>query len=426
MADHWKVNRDDMIGSPIEKYYPHSKMPESLRVNQDRRLVWYQGEEAYGDVEASLHSIIRKGGEALGVMSYDLFQDIYELEDLINIYVNINDEIKYYKKELRNFQSVKYSINNIVGISDPIIKLKEDIRRAAKTNSTVVITGESGTGKELVAHSIHNLSKRSLNNFIKVNASTIPETLAESELFGYTGGSFTGANKTGKKGKFEMADKGTLFIDEIGWLPASIQPKLLRVLQEHEIDSIGSEKSKPVDVRIISATNIPLKELAAQGKFRWDLYYRLNVVEIRTPSLRERKEDIPFLVDDILKGFHETMGTSIISVDPLVLKMMNEYEWPGNVRELQNVLERAINYADGNTIGVNEFRYALTMTNEAPYEFGDVINTPNPIEEAKKKAEIQLIIQTLKEFNGNKSKAAEFLKISRSLLYQKIRRLKIK
>ena len=354
MASHWKTTVNDLIGKPIEAVYPYTKMRKNLNLQKDMSIAWYQGREAYGQVEASLHHVLKKDNEIIGLMSYDLFQDVAELEQFIDIYINLDDEIKYLKDELRKFQMTKYTIDNIIGVSPSIMKLKQEIKNIAKTNSTVLIMGETGTGKELVAHSIHNLSSRCFNNFIEVNAASLTEPLAESELFGYTGGSFTGAIKDGKKGKFEMADNGTLFLDEVGYLPASVQPKLLRALQEGEIDVIGSAKSRPIDVRVLSATNISLEELVNKGAFRRDLYYRLDVVEITTPTLRERPEDIPLLVDHIIKKINSRHNTKIISISPEAMNKMIRYDWPGNVRELQNVLERAMNNAEGDIIGAEE------------------------------------------------------------------------
>ena len=304
-----------------------------------------------------------------------------------------------------------------------MLDLKEKIRYIARNNSTVLIHGETGTGKELVAHSIHNLSKRRLRNFIKINSAGLPESLAESELFGYEGGAFTGAEKGGKKGKFEIADGGTLFIDEVNQMPLTLQPKLLRVLQEKEVDRIGSSKSIPVDVRIIAATNQDLKKLVAEEKFREDLYYRLNVVEIRIPPLRERPEDIPHLAWQFVETYNGLFGKHIERIDDRALKRLMDYDWPGNVRELQNTIEKSMNYAEGTVLTDQTLDFDIFIEKQSV----EMLKGYNkPIEEVLAQTERNLIQRTLETFGGNKTKTAEFLKIPRTLLYQKMKRLGMK
>jgi transcriptional regulator with PAS, ATPase and Fis domain len=307
---------------------------------------------------------------------------------------------------------------------------------AAHTSSSVLITGETGTGKELVAHSIHNLSNRRNNPFIRINASALPESLAESELFGYESGSFTGAAKEGKKGKFEQAHTGTFFIDEINQMPLSLQPKLLRVLQEKEIIRIGGSDCIPVDVRIIAATNKDLKQLIKEGKFREDLYYRLNVIEIHTPPLRDRLDDIPLLTQAAVSTLNPVMGKRVTNVDPIVYDMFKSYDWPGNVRELHNVIERAMNYVEGDTLLPEHFKFKQVIFEKLKKriyrrinistDINEVFDSINPIESLKNSAERELIIKVLSDCDNNKTKAAKILKISRPLLYQKMKRLNIK
>ena len=274
-----------------------------------------------------------------------------------------------------------------------------------------------------MAHSIHNLSARAFNKFVKVNAAGMAESLVESELFGYEEGAFTGAKKGGKKGKFEIADEGTLFIDEVNQMPFSVQPKLLRALQEGEISPVGSEDDINVNVRIIAATNQDLREMVKDGKFREDLYYRLNVFPVIVPPLRERLDDIPELVEYKIKELNEEMGKSITSVDPAVYKRLRDYDWPGNVRELYNRVEAAMNYASGEVLRPEHFNFRM---DNSRIDLNEVSQFDNPIEEIKKEAERKLINETLMKFNHNKTKAAEYLKISRPLLYQKMDRLGIK
>ena len=419
-ADYLGVDREESIGRQIKDVFPETKMMEGLKLKNPNIFFYQVGDRG----SASIHIPLWKNGVKIGLMEYDLFQALNMVDQFVDKYkIFQNEEIKYYKEEIMNLRNAKYSIKNIIGSSDKIAALKSKIHYASKTNSTVLITGETGTGKELVAHAIHNLSSRKLREFIRINASALPENLVESELFGYDEGSFTGARKTGKKGKFELANKGTLFIDEIHQMPMSMQPKILRALQEKEIDRIGGEKSIPVDVRIIAATNTDLTKLAHEKKFREDLYYRLNVVEIFVPPLRERMEDLPELVDSIVSQMNNILGTHVTAISPEVLSFLGAYEWPGNIRELQNIIERAMNYVEGSSLEKEHFDFGFYsgLAKEKIYAEDE-----NPIEEVKKQAEKALIIHTLKKFEDNKTKVARFLKISRPLLYQKMNRLNIK
>ena len=236
-------------------------------------------------------------------------------------------------------------------------------------------------------------------------------------------GSFTGASREGKKGKFELANHGTLFIDEINQMPLSLQPKFLRVLQEREVDRIGSTKSIPVDIRIITASNKDLKQLVSEGLFREDLYYRLNVVEIKIPPLRERKEDIPLLAEHFISYYNNLLGKHVVSIDESALKLLTEYEWPGNIRELQNIIEKSMNYIEQDTMTAADLDFDLLAEKTS---FDLLKDYDRPIEEVLKQTERSLIVQTLEKFDGNKTKAAQFLKIPRTLLYKKMNRLNIR
>ena len=317
----------------------------------------------------------------------------------------------------------RQSIHNILGSSQKTQELKHQIELAAASNSTVLIYGETGTGKELVAHSIHNLSSKAFNNFVKINSAGMAESLIESELFGYEEGAFTGAKKGGKKGKFLQADQGTLFIDEVNQMPMSLQPKLLRALQEGEIAPVGSEEDINVNVRVVAASNEDLRALAAKGQFREDLYYRLNVFPINVPPLRERLEDIPELVEAKVKELNRELGKDIQEVHPSVYEKLYAYDWPGNIRELYNQVEAAMNYAQGDVLRPEHFNWRVDSSR---INLEELKRFDNPIETIKKEAERKLINEVLMRFDYNKSKAAEYLKISRPLLYQKMKRLGIK
>ncbi|MDF3001730.1 MAG: norR 7 [Bacillota bacterium] len=420
-ADYIKMDQDKSIGKYITEVFPPTKMLDLLTGDKTVNTDFYFHD---GRMSVSTQAQLRKDGEVVGVLEYDIIQDLDSLEDILNKYALVlNDEMKYYREEFRNLQRTKYSIENILGSSKKMEDLRKQIKMAATSNSTVIISGETGTGKELVAHSIHNLSSRKFNGFVKINAANFPESLAESEFFGYEDGAFTGAKKGGKKGKFEMADRGTLFIDEVSQLPLTLQPKLLRVLQEHEIDRLGGDKSIPVDVRIVAATNEDLKEMVKAGRFREDLFYRLDVFTIDLPPLRERLEDLPELIMYRIEQLNLEMGKNIVRVEDQVYQYLRKYEWPGNVRELYNIIEKAMNFASGDTLKLEFFRPdsgSGAMDLETLSELG------NPIEVVKREAERKLIMHVLAMFRGNKTKSAEYLKISRPLLYQKMARLGIK
>ncbi len=407
-------------GRHVNEVFPFSKMTDTLKTGESSNMEFYHYN---GITSASMRHPLIKDGEMIGVIEYDVFYDMEMVEAFVNNYIDLDEEIKYYKEAATNYQQTKYSIDNIVGKSVPMRNLKEKIRIVANGNSTVLITGETGTGKELVAHAIHNASKRRLRNFIKINAASLPESLAESELFGYVEGAFTGARKGGKKGKFELANHGTLFIDEINAMPLTLQPKLLRALQEGEIDRVGGTGSIPVDVRIIAATNKDLKEMVARGEFREDLYYRLNVVELEVPPLRERKEDIKELVDVFIEQQNNLLGKNVSGIEDKAIERLKKYDWPGNVRELQNIIEKSLNYVEGNTI--KDADLSFSIGGQTP-SIEKLKHYESPIETAKRSAERELILETLDKVGGNRSQAAKLLKISRPLLYQKMDRLGIK
>ncbi|NLY70151.1 MAG: sigma 54-interacting transcriptional regulator, partial [Clostridiales bacterium] len=331
-----------------------------------------------------------------------------EIEQVIEMEKKIRAEL-WKKKSV-----AKYSINDIAGISKKITEAKELVRRFGKFDSNVLIWGETGTGKELFAQSIHNESKRKNEPFYAINCATLPENLLESELFGYAEGSFTGAKKGGKAGLFELAHNGTLFLDEIGDMPLSFQSKLLRALQEKDIRRIGDDKLISVDVRIIAASNKNLYHEVLKGNFREDLYYRIDVMNLKIPPLRERMEDIPYLIEYFMKIYKKEFNSNRNYVfDDNAMNFLKNYMWRGNVRELQNFVERIYIYGnEKKVINEEDVRDLLRVQDNMETLDGPSLN--GTLEEIKDNA----IKEALKRFDGNRTQAAKYLGVSRSYLWR--------
>jgi formate hydrogenlyase transcriptional activator len=307
----------------------------------------------------------------------------------------------------------------IVGSSEPLRNVLAQVSMVAPTDSTVLILGETGTGKELIARAIHNGSKRAGHSFIRVNCAAIPPSLIGSELFGHEKGSFTGAIQQ-RMGRFEAADGGTIFLDEVGDLPAETQIGLLRVLQDREIERVGSAKPIRIDVRVIAATNRELDEAVADGTFRKDLFYRLNIFPIRIPSLRERADDIPLLVEYFVERYAKKAGKKIRSISKKTLELLQSYNWPGNIRELQNVIERAVILCGGETFSVSETW--LKRQNRQPY--GPTVALARTLEEQEREAIETALAEAHGQVGGSKGAAAK-LGIPRQTLESKIKSLGI-
>lgn len=350
------------------------------------------------------------------------------LHDLTEI-SRLSHELKQAKEIIRKLEA-KYTFDDIVG-NDPLLLAAIDkAKLAAATPATVLLRGESGTGKEIFAHSIHNASERKYRQFVRVNCGAISESLMESELFGYEEGAFTGAKKGGKKGLFEEANGGTIFLDEISEIPPSTQAKLLRVLQEREIVRVGGTKAINIDVRVITATNTNLEEEIKNGGFRKDLYYRLNVYPIKLPSLRARKGDIYELTIFFIKKFNQQYGRNIQDIDKKAMRELEEYDWPGNVRELENVIGRAIiNMKLNETVVLGSH---LPLFERQPEKLKPLKEEPEAdsddfidLQAAVAAAEKKCILQVLKKCEGNKTKTAKMLDISLRSLYYKLQRYEI-
>jgi len=341
---------------------------------------------------------------------------IHDISEIIAL----NRELANAKKLIRHLEA-HYTWDDIIGGSPVLEHAKEQAQRAAETPATVLLTGASGTGKELFAHAIHNASQRSRNQFIRVNCAAISENLLESELFGYEKGAFTGAEKGGKKGLFEEADRGTIFLDEIGDISPSLQSRLLRVLQEKEIVRVGGTHPLPVDARVISATNADLREKIKAGTFREDLFYRLNVIPIRIPSLREHKDDIRLIAEHIIFTLNQEYGREVRELSDDALNRLMNHDWPGNVRELENVLAMAMVTMMPQE-KIVEAGHLPVLSGEAAASLLTSSAPVRPLRKVLEDAERNALVHALQETGGNRTRTAELLGITRQGLHKKMNR----
>jgi DNA-binding NtrC family response regulator len=363
--------------------------------------------------------------EAMKNGAFDYVQKPFEIEEM-EVKIEKALELKRLRHELdylRHEQQENYDFDKIIGASDSLQRVLGVVRKVAKSNSTVLIRGETGTGKELIAGAIHHNSLRSGRNFVKVNCAALQENLLESELFGHEKGAFTGADKQ-RVGRFEQADGGTLFLDEVGDMSANTQAKILRVLQEHEFERLGGTRTLRVDVRVIAATNRNLPQMVANGQFREDLYYRLNVVSIDMPPLRERKDDIRQLAMFFLRRFAGELKKRLDELSPDAHKLLMRYNWPGNIRELENAIERAVLLADGPTLTSTDLRLGELSTSQPSGDASPVVKIP-PTGIALEEIERQALVEALKMSNWVQKDAAELLSISPRVMNYKIKTLNI-
>ncbi len=374
---------------------------------------------AYGTVETAV--------EAMKDGASDFVLKPFSIEE-IKLIVRKELEVRRLHEENRQLREAlgqRYQFDNIVANSPGMQEVLATVEQVAPTNATVLLGGESGVGKDMIARAIHQHSRRVNGPFIKINCTAIPENLLESELFGYEKGAFTGATTT-KPGKFELADKGTIFLDEIGDMPGTLQVKLLRVLQEREFERLGGTRTIKVDVRVVAATNQDLRAALEQGTFREDLYYRLNVVPISIPPLREHKQDIPYLVDHFIGRFAESSGKAIGGIAPEALKLLVDFHWPGNVRELENIIERAVVMASGTRIETADIRLDVARpggnsTASAAGANSAAMFLPEGM--TLEQYEDKLIHAALQRAGGNKSQAARFLGLSRNALRYRLSKM---
>jgi DNA-binding NtrC family response regulator len=387
-------------------------MPQLSGLDLIREYVGSASEQERSQIlMMTAHATVESAIEAMKLGALDYLQKPFEIDELLVVvsraleHQRLRTEYRYLQTE-RDEQFGHYGI---IGRSRPMQAIIERAERVAQTKSTVLITGETGTGKELVARAIHNRSTQRDMPLIKVNCAAIPESLLESELFGHVRGAFTGA-ATSKKGKFALADGGTIFLDEIGTMAPALQAKLLRVLQEREFEPLGSERTERIDVRVIAATNRDLHQMVADGKFQEDLFYRLNVIPIELPALRERRDDIPALVDHFVRKHAQRTGRRIDRIEDGVIAALQQYDWPGNVRELENTIERAVVLSPGTTLAAQ----AISVLGAAPAQTSGLPSLR--LRQNIEWVERETIRRSLEIARGVKKDAAELMGISQRAL----------
>lgn len=390
----------------------------------------YEIENINGQSTVVSYIPLKGAPEESGGVLRVIYHHLDQLQDVMREFDKLKHSLDYYKDELYKINGTHFTLDSIITTrSKEMMEAKRVASKAADCLSNVLIIGESGTGKELFAHAIHNASSRCREPFIKVNCAAIPAELAESEFFGYAPGAFTGATRQGKPGKFELANGGTIFLDEIGDMPLQLQSKLLRVIQDREIEMVGGTKPIPIDVRIIAATNKDLRLLVSQKLFREDLFYRLNVIYLPLAPLRNRKEDIELLVDSFLSKYNRALNKNFKGVTPDVLEAFQHYSWPGNIRELENAIERAVslgsnvwlNWADFSTIFEQGRNETAPPSNNSDSLAQDSLDK-TILKGSLQQQETELIRWALNECAGNRVKAAKLLGISRSSFYEKLKK----
>ncbi len=432
------VDRSSVIGKPVIDVIENTRLHEVIKSGIPERghIQVIQGQEMV------VHRIpIWSNGKVIGAIGMLIFEGVTELYNILGRMQELSRHVEGTSNEAREKERGRLHItfNQVIGRSVAITELKRSGRRAARTPVTVLITGESGTGKEVLAKAIHNSSAYSSGSFVSINCAAIPEQLLEAELFGYDEGAFTGARKGGKPGKFELAHKGTLFLDEIGDMPLIMQAKILRVLEERTAERVGALKSYDVDARIIAATNRDLEDMVKKGLFREDLYYRLNIIRLHIPPLRERKEDIPLLLSYHFERLAREFDVSVKQLKAETIQLLMNYEWPGNIRELVNTVEVLLTMTEHDEIGLSDIPHRLHQKlvqhpdlkkEKNTYVTDCATDKPSVLQSTDIKSRVadherSVIIHMLAEEHGNKAAVARKLGIHRSTLYEKIKKYKI-
>ena len=414
---------EDFVGRPVEEVVPNTLMRQVIDSGKPI-LVDLLSNKA-GTFVVSRIPLRDEAGEVIGALGMVLFDHPETtLQPLIAKFATLQRDLDEARRALAQQRRAKYTLASFIGSSPAVLEVKRQARRAAQSGATVLLLGETGTGKELLAHAIHAGSVRAERPFISVNLAAVPETLLEAEFFGVAPGAYTGAERKGRDGKFRLADGGTLFLDEIGDMPLALQAKLLRALQEQEFEALGSNKVIKVEVRVIAATSRDLRKLVSEGRFREDLYYRLNVLPIRLPALRERLGDLEALAESLLEGIAIRTGMPQRELAPSALTALATYRWPGNVRELRNVLEQAAMLTDNQRLSETDFTVILpapvaAAANEEPPQ-----QSLRPLPQLIAEIERNSIESALAATGGNKASAAKLLGISRATLYERLAALK--
>jgi len=425
------TTKESAIGKSVEAVIPDTRLQIVLKTGKEEIgsvMALYDHSKGH-EVSVVCNRIpIKENGKVIGALAATTMNNIFDVAKLHKEIEAIKLENRFYQEKLDAMEKSMNPLERIIGQSAAIKNLKKVISDYADSNLTILITGETGVGKEVFAKAVHQMSNRTYNNYVKINCAAIPSTLLESELFGYADGAFTGAVKGGKIGKFELADKGTLLLDEIGEMPMDLQVKLLRVLQEKEFERVGGIKTIPFTARLICCTNQNIETMIAEGKFRQDLYYRINIVEMLIPPLRERPEDIEPLSRFFLHRINQENHLHIQGIDEKVIELFQSYEWPGNIRELEHVIERAAVVCRKDMISTKELgffidkqkRKGIGLTDEGSQQAH--LSEDYSLRRQTQNTEKELIIQALRQTGGNKTKAAKLLNIDRSRLYNKIKK----
>ncbi|GLO67392.1 MULTISPECIES: sigma 54-interacting transcriptional regulator [Oceanobacillus] len=416
------VDKKDAIGHPVQEVIENTNLHRTVKTGiAERGVIQYiQGQPMV------VHRIpVWRNGELVGAIGMLIFEGVTELYQIYDRYQEKKQKMKnekYPKKEISHqLQSDNY-LEQIIGQSEELAKLKRMTRKVAQTEATVLITGDSGTGKELFVKSIHHLSDYKSGPFVCVNCGAIPEQLFESELFGYEDGSFTGAKRGGKIGKFKLADNGTLFLDEIGEMPLTMQTKLLRVIQEKEYEKVGGLTKQPLKARVVAATNRNLKVMVEKGTFREDLYYRINVIELHIPPLRKRERDIPLLISSYLLTICKKYNIQKKDITAEAMGVLMKYKWYGNIRELINTIEKLVILTEGDMI---HYHHLPNYMKREEFTIDNQLSPMHQVKHQEHMRESELIKITLEQTGGNKTKTAQKLGIHRTTLYQKLKKFGI-
>ncbi|NVK40878.1 MAG: sigma 54-interacting transcriptional regulator [Oceanospirillaceae bacterium] len=399
-----------VIGRPVEEILPTTGLPRVVRSGKPNFVDLMQINGRWCLVTRL--PLKKPDGKVFGAIGFVFYDDLDSIQPLFDKFARLRKRL-----ESENLlRPSRYALDDIIGESTAMQQLRRQALRAAQLDTTLLLLGETGTGKELLAQGIHNASPRAGGPFVGINMAALPESLVEAELFGAAPGAYTGADRQGRKGKVQLAHGGTLFLDEIAEMPLPMQAKLLRVLQEREVEALGSNRLEQVDVRVIAATAKDLRGLVDQGEFRADLYYRLNVLPIRLPPLRERHGDIPLISDRLLSRIQQQANLPALSLSQAARDWLETYNWPGNVRELHNRLERACVMAEGQAIEPGD----LGADDDLPRKPA----RPQQLEEIRQQTEWEALQEAIRLSGGNKSQAARRLGISRATLYEHLKKYK--